>query len=65
MIKPFIDAHVHLNTLSAASFNCLNAMGAHFLSINTDVPGFIALEGQQGAAETVPGVVQIYQFFQF
>ncbi len=48
MIKPFIDAHVHLNTPAAASLPGIKAMGAHFLSINTDVPEFIPLEEQQG-----------------
>jgi len=47
MIKPFIDAHVHLNTLSTEKMEKAVEEHACFLSINTDIPFFISLEEQQ------------------
>lgn len=47
MIRPFIDAHVHLNTLSIEKMEKAVEMDAYFLSINTDVPFFISLEEQK------------------
>ncbi|MEL4307486.1 amidohydrolase family protein [Joostella sp. CR20] len=47
MLKPFIDAHVHLNTRSEAKMKLAKKYSASFLSINTDIPFFDSLEEQQ------------------
>ncbi|GGF20104.1 amidohydrolase family protein [Echinicola rosea] len=47
MIRPFIDAHVHLNTTSIEKMEKALAYGASFLSINTEIPFFDTIEGQQ------------------
>jgi len=46
MIRPFIDAHVHLNTLSIEKMHKAVEQDAYFLSINTDIPFFIPLDDQ-------------------
>ena len=48
MIRPFIDAHVHLNTVSLEKMERAVECGASFLSINTDIPFFISLMEQRG-----------------
>ena len=57
MIRPFIDAHVHLNTLSAEKMDKAIEEEAYFLSINTDIPFFISLEEQK---DTVLGLQRQY-----
>ncbi|AGA76451.1 amidohydrolase family protein [Echinicola vietnamensis] len=47
MIRPFIDAHVHLNTTSIEKMEKALEYGASFLSINTEIPFFDSIEGQQ------------------
>ena len=47
MLRPFIDAHVHLNTNSKAKWEMAKIWGAHFLSINTEIPFFISLDEQE------------------
>ncbi|KEO71977.1 amidohydrolase family protein [Anditalea andensis] len=47
MIRPFIDAHVHLNTPSIEKMITAVEQGAYFLSINTDIPFFIPLDHQR------------------
>lgn len=47
MIRPFIDAHVHLNTLSIEKMEKAVEQDAFFVSINTDIPFFISLADQQ------------------
>lgn len=47
MLKPFIDAHVHLNTTSMAKMELALQRGAAFLSINTDIPMFDSLHEQE------------------
>ncbi|AWW29943.1 hydrolase [Echinicola strongylocentroti] len=47
MIRPFIDAHVHLNTHSIEKMEKALEYGASFLSINTEIPFFDSIEGQQ------------------
>lgn len=46
MLRPFIDAHVHLNTTSPAKMELALARGAYFLSVNTDIPFFESVERQ-------------------
>jgi len=47
MIRPLIDAHVHLNTNSIAKMEKALEYGVSFLSINTDIPFFDSIEGQE------------------
>lgn len=47
MINPFVDAHVHLNTVSDAKMKMAIEAGVFFLSINTDIPFFISIEEQE------------------
>jgi len=44
---PFIDAHVHLNTLSEAKMEMALKYDVSFLSINTDIPFFESLKDQE------------------
>jgi predicted TIM-barrel fold metal-dependent hydrolase len=47
MIRNFIDAHVHLNTISLAKMEKAIEYGVSFLSINTDIPFFISIDDQE------------------
>ncbi|TRZ41854.1 amidohydrolase family protein [Robertkochia solimangrovi] len=47
MPRSFIDAHVHLNTLSTEKMETALKNGVKFLSINTDIPFFESLESQE------------------
>ncbi|UCS93596.1 amidohydrolase [Echinicola marina] len=47
MIRPFIDAHVHLNTTSTQKMEKALAHGVSFLSIITEIPFFDSIEGQE------------------
>jgi hypothetical protein len=62
MIRPFIDAHVHLNTLSSEKMDLARRMNARFLSINTDVPEFISISDQFAVTHELqdryPGMVR-------
>lgn len=53
MIRPFIDAHVHLNTTSAAKMMLAKEYGAQFITINTEVPDFISIKEQEEVAITL------------
>ena len=53
MKTSFIDAHVHLNTLSPEKLETAAAAGAKFVSINTDVPDFVDIEVQQHITRTL------------
>jgi len=57
MIRPFIDAHVHLNTLSVEKMEKAVEEDGYFLSINTDIPSFISVKEQQ---EMVRRLTQAY-----
>jgi hypothetical protein len=57
MIRPFIDAHVHLNTTSLEKMEKAIERDAYFLSINTDIPFFISLDEQK---EKVLSLAQLY-----
>lgn len=67
MLKPFIDAHVHLNTRSQAKMELAQKYGARFLSINTDIPFFDSLEEQQQIVhdllEKYPGSIKYFTSF--
>ena len=47
MLRPFIDAHVHLNTLSLQKMKMAQELDAYFVSINTEIPFFISLKEQE------------------
>lgn len=47
MLRPFIDAHIHLNTVSIEKMQLAQSYGAGLLSINTDIPFFESLEKQE------------------
>ncbi|MAS71528.1 MULTISPECIES: amidohydrolase family protein [unclassified Leeuwenhoekiella] len=47
MLRPFIDAHVHLNTNTKAKLKLAKEYDAYFISINTDIPFFISLDKQE------------------
>lgn len=47
MLRPFFDAHVHLNTTSGEKMKMAIGHDAYFLSINTDIPFFPSLEEQE------------------
>ncbi len=47
MQRPFIDAHVHLNTATEAKLKLAREYDAYFVSINTDIPFFISLDKQE------------------
>lgn len=47
MLRPFIDAHVHLNQPSPALMHAAEEYGAYYLSINTDIPFFPPLDQQE------------------
>lgn len=53
MLHPFIDAHVHLNTVSTAKIQLAVERGAYFLSINTDIPFFESIEKQEQVIQTL------------
>jgi len=53
MLRPFIDAHVHLNTNTQAKLQLAAQYDAYFVSINTDIPFFIDLQAQQEMITTL------------
>ena len=53
MQRPFIDAHVHLNTNTQAKLQLAAQYDAYFVSINTDIPFFIDLQAQQEMITTL------------
>ncbi|MBT0812874.1 amidohydrolase family protein [Litoribacter ruber] len=67
MIKPTIDAHVHLNTPSRGKMEKAVDEGVSFLSINTDIPFFPSLSDQKRVAlqlaEEYPGRVRFITSF--
>ena len=67
MISPFIDAHVHLNTISPEKMDMAIKYGASFLSINTDIPFFNSLDDQRETAvelsDKYPGKVKFITSF--
>ncbi len=69
MISPFIDAHVHLNSLSVEKISIAQAMGGKFVSINTDVPEFVSIEEQghitRSLAFAYPEMVRYITTFDF
>lgn len=67
MLKQFIDAHVHLNTVSKAKMELAKKYNVSFLSINTDIPFFISLDEQEKTVHALqkeyPGkILQITSF---
>lgn len=67
MLKPFIDAHVHLNTRSEAKMKLAQKYDAKFLSINTNIPFFDPLEEQEQVVhdllERYPGSIRYFTSF--
>lgn len=67
MLQPFIDAHVHLNTVSEDKMHLAEKHGAYFLSINTDIPFFESLNQQADTIHALqnkfPGRVQYITSF--
>ena len=53
MLRPFIDAHVHLNSTTQAKLQLAAQYDAYFVSINTDIPFFIDLQAQQEMITTL------------
>ncbi|ETN94903.1 amidohydrolase family protein [Zhouia amylolytica] len=53
MLKQFIDAHVHLNTLSDAKMKLALERNVSFLSINTDIPFFQNLDEQEATVHAL------------
>lgn len=53
MQRPFIDAHVHLNTNTQAKLQLAAQYDAYFVSINTDIPFFIDLQAQREMINTL------------
>lgn len=47
MLRPFIDAHVHLNTPTLEKLKMAKNLDAYFVSINTEIPFFINLKEQE------------------
>lgn len=69
MISQFIDAHVHLNTISPEKMEMALKYNASFLSINTNIPAFISIEDQGKVIlelqKKYPGRVQYVTSFDF
>lgn len=69
MIPKFIDAHVHLNTLSKEKMEMAVKHDVSFLSINTNIPFFESIEDQEAVIlklqEQYPGRVQYATSFNF
>ena len=67
MIPKFIDAHVHLNTLSSEKMEKMMEYNAGFLSINTNIPFFDEIEEQEkvilSLQEKYPGRVKYFTTF--
>ena len=47
MLPQFIDAHVHLNTISSEKMEMAVKHNVSFLSINTNIPFFESIEKQE------------------
>lgn len=69
MLSKFIDAHVHLNTLSPEKMEKALQNNASFLSINTNIPFFESIEKQEAVIlelkKKYPGKVQYITSFDF
>ena len=69
MLSKFIDAHVHLNTLTEEKMEKALEYDTKFLSINTNIPFFESLEDQEkvilNLQEKYPGRVQYITSFDF
>ena len=69
MLSKFIDAHVHLNTLTEEKMEKALEYDTKFLSINTNIPFFESLEDQEKVIlklqEKYPGRVQYITSFDF
>lgn len=69
MIPKFIDAHVHLNTLSPEKMEKMMEYNAAFLSINTNIPFFDEIEEQEKVIRTLqnkyPGRIKFFTTFNF
>ena len=49
MLPQFIDAHVHLNTISPEKMEMARKHNVSFLSINTNIPFFESIDKQEEA----------------
>ncbi|WP_289023951.1 amidohydrolase family protein [uncultured Salegentibacter sp.] len=69
MISKFIDAHVHLNTLSSEKMEKMMEYNAGFLSINTNIPFFEGIEEQEKIIlefqKKYPGRIKYFTTFNF
>lgn len=69
MLARFIDAHVHLNTLTQEKMEMAVKHNASFLSINTNIPFFESLEQQEAVIHSLqqkyPGRLQYITSFDF
>ena len=69
MISKFIDAHVHLNTLSSEKMEKMMEFNSGFLSINTNIPFFDEIEEQEKIIlklqKKYPGRIKYFTTFNF
>ena len=69
MLPQFIDAHVHLNTISPEKMEMARKHNVSFLSINTNIPFFESIEKQEEAIlqlqKKYPGRLQDITSFDF
>lgn len=69
MIPKFIDAHVHLNTLSREKMEMAVKHDVSFLSINTNIPFFESIQDQEAVIHKLqqkyPGRLQYATSFDF
>ncbi len=69
MLKKFIDAHVHLNTVSKEKMEMAEKYNVSFLSINTHIPFFKTIEKQEEVIlelqKNYPGRLQYITSFDF
>ena len=69
MLPQFIDAHVHLNTISPEKMEMARKHNVSFLSINTNIPFFESIEEQEEAIlqlqKKYPGRLQYITSFDF
>ena len=69
MLTKFIDAHVHLNTLSKEKMEIAEKYNVSFLSINTHIPFFDSIEEQEKVIlelqQNYPGRVKYITSFDF
>jgi len=69
MLPQFIDAHVHLNTISPEKMEMARKHNVSFLSINTNIPFFESIEKQEEVIlqlqKKYPGRLQYITSFDF